>query len=75
MGGKPKTTDLLLDTVTAALKGDKTELARLVGLIRDKHSVCANDLLPPTEVRPRTLPSRPTFHPSRLSTVPCESEK
>ena len=44
MGGKPKVTDLLLDSVTAASRRDDAEVNRLLGLVIDKHKACLQDL-------------------------------
>ena len=44
MGGKPKTTDLLLQSVEAAARRDQEEVDRLLGLVQTKHSVCLEQL-------------------------------
>lgn len=44
MGGKPKTTDLLLDSVEAAARRDQDEVDRLLGLVRNKHATCLEEL-------------------------------
>ena len=44
MGGKPKVTDLLLGSVEAAASRDEAEVSRLLGLIREKHSICLDEL-------------------------------
>ncbi len=44
MGGKPKTTDLLLQSVEAAAKRDQEEADKLLGLVREKHATCLEDL-------------------------------
>ena len=45
MGGKPKVTDLLLDSVHAASDGRHEESAQKLQHIRDKHSACVRELL------------------------------
>lgn len=44
MGGKPKTTDLLLRSVEAAAKRDQEEVDRLLEFVRTKHAVCLEEL-------------------------------
>lgn len=44
MGGKPKVTDLLLDTVHAAAAGQTEEVQSKCSIIRSKHYECASDL-------------------------------
>ena len=45
MGGKPKVTDLLLDSVHAAANGRQEESAQKLQHIHDKHSLCVRELL------------------------------
>ena len=45
MGGKPKVTDLLLDSVHAAADGRHEESAQKLQHIHDKHSICVRELL------------------------------
>lgn len=45
MGGKPKVTDLLLDTVHAAAAGRNNEITEKLDLIHAKHKTCVNDIL------------------------------
>lgn len=45
MGGKPKVTDLLLDSVYAASKGDCNNSRFLLNNILDKHQECVDELL------------------------------
>ena len=44
MGGKPKTTDLLLQSVEAAARRDQEEVDRLLEFVRKKHATCLEDL-------------------------------
>lgn len=44
MGGKPKTTDLLLESVAAAAARDTDEVDRLLRLVMDKHVTCLAEL-------------------------------
>jgi bifunctional aspartokinase / homoserine dehydrogenase 1 len=44
MGGKPKTTDLLLQSVESAAKRDQAEVDRLLNFVLDKHVTCLQDL-------------------------------
>lgn len=44
MGGKPKTTDLLLQSVQAAARRDQDEVDRLLQFVLDKHATCLKDL-------------------------------
>jgi aspartokinase/homoserine dehydrogenase 1 len=44
MGGKPKTTDLLLDSVEAAARRDHDEVDRLLKVVLDKHVTCVKEL-------------------------------
>ena len=44
MGGKPKTTDLLLQSVEAAAKRDQEEVDRLLEYVRQKHETCLEEL-------------------------------
>ena len=44
MGGKPKTTDLLLESVQAAAQRDQEEVDRLLQFILNKHAACLKDL-------------------------------
>jgi aspartokinase/homoserine dehydrogenase 1 len=44
MGGKPKVTDLLLNSVTAAAKRDLDQVERILQLLLDKHATCLEDL-------------------------------
>lgn len=44
MGGKPKTTDLLLQTVQAAAVRDETTVQQLMQTVLDKHSFCLQTL-------------------------------
>lgn len=44
MGGKPKVTDLLLDSVTAAANRDGDKVDEMLNLIRAKHSNCLDTL-------------------------------
>lgn len=44
MGGKPKVTDLLLDSVTAAADRDNDKVDEILNLIRAKHSSCLDTL-------------------------------
>lgn len=48
MGGKPKVTDLLLDSVHAAAKGDNEECKLKLSNIYEKHSACLSDLFADT---------------------------
>ncbi len=41
MGGKPKVTDLLIDTVLLAAKGDLAGYEQTLGVVRQKHVACA----------------------------------
>ncbi len=50
MGGKPKTTDLLLDMVALAGKGEGAAVSAIIERIRAKHLACANELLSEAEV-------------------------
>jgi len=45
MGGKPKTTDLLLNAVAAAAQRNTEEVERLLQLVWEKHETCIGDLL------------------------------
>lgn len=45
MGGKPKVTDLLLDSVHAAACGNDQDIHEKLQLIRDKHKSCIKDIL------------------------------
>jgi aspartokinase/homoserine dehydrogenase 1 len=45
MGGKPKVTDLLLDLVNFAARGCHSEISSTINKIREKHSLCVNDIL------------------------------
>lgn len=45
MGGKPKVTDLLLDSVHAAAAGNLKESKLKLAGIREKHQICIGDLL------------------------------
>jgi aspartokinase/homoserine dehydrogenase 1 len=45
MGGKPKVTDLLLDSVHAAAEGKLEESHLKLSNIREKHHLCISDLL------------------------------
>ena len=45
MGGKPKVTDLLLDSVHAAAEGNLEESRLKLSAIREKHQICISDLL------------------------------
>ena len=45
MGGKPKVTDMLLDSVHAAAKGDDESSQTLLKNILLKHEVCVMDIL------------------------------
>lgn len=49
MGGKPKVTDLLLDSVQAAASRNDMEVERLLGLVLEKHIQCLVDLFDDTE--------------------------
>ena len=49
MGGKPKVTDLLLDSVTAAAQRDDAQVGAYLDLVLDKHKVCLETLFPATE--------------------------
>jgi len=44
MGGKPKTTDLLLKSVEAAARRDDEEVERVLKFVLDKHMTCLKDL-------------------------------
>lgn len=44
MGGKPKTTDLLLQSVEAAAKRQQDKADNFLELVREKHSKCLEDL-------------------------------
>ena len=44
MGGKPKTTDLLLQSVEAAARRDPEEVHRLLEFVRAKHATCLGEL-------------------------------
>ena len=44
MGGKPKTTDLLLQSVEAAAKRDQEEVDKLLEFVRKKHATCLEEL-------------------------------
>ncbi|OEU12343.1 aspartate kinase [Fragilariopsis cylindrus CCMP1102] len=44
MGGKPKTTDLLLESVQAAAQRDQEEVDRLLQFILNKHAACLKAL-------------------------------
>ena len=44
MGGKPKTTDLLLQSVQAAARRDQDEVDRLLEFVLKKHATCLEDL-------------------------------
>ncbi len=44
MGGKPKVTDLLLDSVQAAATRNDTEVERLLAIVLEKHSSCLSDM-------------------------------
>jgi aspartokinase/homoserine dehydrogenase 1 len=44
MGGKPKTTDLLLDSVKAAAQRDLDQVESLLGAVLSKHEVCLKQL-------------------------------
>ena len=45
IGGKPKVTDLLLDSVHAAANGKVEESQRLLQMIHEKHKLCISDIL------------------------------
>jgi aspartokinase len=45
MGGKPKVTDMLLDSVHAAAKGDRNASENLLREILKKHEACVSDIL------------------------------
>lgn len=45
MGGKPKVTDMLLDSVHAAANGNMDASAKLLQEIHRKHEICVNDIL------------------------------
>lgn len=45
MGGKPKVTDMLLDSVHAAANGNSDASEKLLQEIHHKHQVCVSDLL------------------------------
>jgi aspartokinase/homoserine dehydrogenase 1 len=45
MGGKPKVTDMLLDLVNFASRGCHSEILSTMNKIREKHSLCVNDIL------------------------------
>jgi aspartokinase/homoserine dehydrogenase 1 len=44
MGGKPKTTDLLLESVEAAARRDQEEVEGKLQFVLEKHSTCLHDL-------------------------------
>lgn len=44
MGGKPKTTDLLLQSVEAAARRDQNEVDRLLDFVLNKHATCLEGL-------------------------------
>eukprot|EP00624_Nannochloropsis_granulata_P007211 evm.model.NODE_6825_length_32477_cov_17.962835.6 len=44
MGGKPKVTDLLINTVMLAAKGDLEGYEQTLGVVRQKHVACATEL-------------------------------
>lgn len=44
MGGKPKVTDLLLDSVQAAASRDEVEVENLLGTVSEKHLTCLDEL-------------------------------
>jgi aspartokinase len=44
MGGKPKTTDLLLDSVKRAAVRDPAGVEQLLGTVREKHRKCVSEL-------------------------------
>eukprot|EP00536_Pseudo-nitzschia_multiseries_P017489 jgi/Psemu1/321192/estExt_fgenesh1_pm.C_15840003 len=44
MGGKPKTTDLLLESVQAAARRNQDEVDRLLKTVLEKHAGCLEDL-------------------------------
>ncbi|KAG7371146.1 bifunctional aspartokinase/homoserine dehydrogenase II [Nitzschia inconspicua] len=46
MGGKPKTTDLLLQSVEAAARRDQPEVENLLQYVLDKHVTCLQNLFP-----------------------------
>lgn len=46
MGGKPKVTDMLLDSVHAAARGEKDTISqKLLNEIHKKHEICVSELL------------------------------
>ena len=45
MGGKPKVTDLLLDSVHAAAAGRPDESSAKLAGIHEKHRICVGDIL------------------------------
>lgn len=47
MGGKPKVTDLLIETVMLAAKGDVEGYEQMLHLVREKHLACATQLFSP----------------------------
>mmetsp|Transcript_6045 Transcript_6045/g.9582 ORF Transcript_6045/g.9582 Transcript_6045/m.9582 type:complete len:947 (+) Transcript_6045:144-2984(+) len=53
MGGKPKTTDLLLSTVEAAANRDHEAVENLFSLITEKHWTCLESLFSKDETRDR----------------------
>ena len=45
MGGKPKTTDMLIDSAKHASEGNINDCQALLDKIREKHLTCLQDLL------------------------------
>jgi aspartokinase/homoserine dehydrogenase 1 len=46
MGGKPKVTDLLLNSVKAAAERDQEQVEHYLDLVKEKHAACLLDLFP-----------------------------
>jgi aspartokinase/homoserine dehydrogenase 1 len=58
IGGKPKVTDLLLDSVHSAASGDMKDSASKLQQIHDKHKLCVADILRGAPVRAEEILSK-----------------